>query len=95
MSLIIHRCPDCGHNDLQHAENPGAKKSCSFDWCPCHRSRRSVVAENPSEVIPTYDVNTKELIEAVTPPGEYAPGGPPTRLCACPSCVALHSEVAA
>lgn len=77
MSMLVHRCTDCGHLEQWHRGS-----QCSFGWCRC----RAANASPEPEVIPTFYVGSRDTV-----PGMHAPGTKPfgqdyASTCACDAC---------
>ncbi|WP_055696530.1 hypothetical protein [Streptomyces silaceus] len=95
MAYIGHRC-DCGHSDLQHAEDGTSTTlgRCAAEYgVTCSRTCGPL---NQSEVIPTFDCKGNR-VERVIVPGEGLPsesGASIVKTCPCESCTALHEQVA-
>jgi hypothetical protein len=92
MSVIVHRCRECGHNDLEHNEQPYKGRTCSLGWCTCSQVKAQVVT-SPSEVIPSWSADDGSLITKAHEPGSKVHlGGPVTvALCGCAACVAVFT----
>lgn len=90
MSVIIHRCPDCGHKDLEHPDVPNGKNTCCHGNCGCRAPRRTVAESNPSEVIPTFNLDNS-VNPIITTPGTAFHGI--VRTCACTDCKALCDKL--
>lgn len=93
MSMLVHRCTECGHGQHEHYESP---QRCSFGACRCTRTRGAVIAESAPEEVPTF------LRFGVESPSRLGPGdliahGSAGRLlmCTCDACVAAFSSGAA
>lgn len=92
MAVIVHRCPSCGHNDLEHITGiPSGKNTCCYAWCPCTTTRQQLAAEQPSEVIPSWNADTGEPITAIRTPGTRMDNG--TLVCGCGNCRGLCDQL--
>lgn len=85
MSLITHRCTECGHPDFWRLGRPGElANQCSECGCRC--------APGQPEVIPTFNL-ASQPVERIVPPGKPLTAGVPT--CGCAACKALHKQLTA
>lgn len=87
MSLIVHRCLNCRHNNMDHTD-----RECSMGACRC---KASEAVWSESEVIPAWRFGTGELVPALIEPGTKARlGGPSlTQVCGCDNCRALYGRL--
>lgn len=92
MSLIVHRCTECGHPDIFHRGN-----ECSYAQCHVGRMGRHEPQWGEPEVLPTWRAETGELVEQLAEPGSVFRGFGlvPEELCGCEECRALWRSAAA
>ena len=85
MSILIHRCDECGHSHHEHDQTVHKGRSCSFGWCPCSKVLAGVVS--PPELVPTFDGETNKEQDRVIEPGQKI-GSPffNVRACSCSPC---------
>jgi hypothetical protein len=79
MSLITHRCRNCGHPDYWRGE----AQTCPNRGCSCR------CTPGPPEVTPTFDL-AGQLVERMLEPGSKLSG---SRTCDCAACKALYAEL--
>ncbi len=83
MSLITHRCTNCGHPDYWRLDR-GETEHCADSRCACR------CAPGVPEVAPTFDL-AGQPVERITQPGERTGFG--VRTCGCKACKALYAEL--
>lgn len=64
MSMLVHICQECSHNDQQHTD-----RECSHGWCAC-KAGRSQLGRDPL-LIPTFK-DGKEVERVAEPGSKYA-----------------------
>ena len=85
MSLITHRCTDCGHPDYWRLTRMGENKAnCPADGCTCR------CVPGAPQVVPTFDLAGRP-VERVIKPGQPLYTGVPTHNC--DACKALYDEL--
>lgn len=85
MSYIGHRCTRCGHADARHHESGRRCTQC--------RTGCRELAPGPSELIPTWGVNSQP-VTTITPPGDRL-GFAGAAACNKDCCTAKHKELTA
>lgn len=88
MSLIIHRCTECGDPDFWHRDHQSSEPTvCDGLMCGSHR-----FTGGPSELLPTYS-DSGPVTSIVTPGSTWRGfGQKPVHACGCEKCKALHAE---
>ncbi|GAA4059662.1 hypothetical protein [Actinomadura miaoliensis] len=86
MSLIMHRCTNCGHPDYRrHRNDDGTLGRCD---CGCR------CTPGPSELAPTWDTAGRR-VESIAEPGTKAGRSNGIKTCGCDDCKALFTKLTA
>lgn len=84
MSLIMHRCTDCGHPDYRRPVEGAGRRAVCDGSCSCR------CTPGAPELAPTFDL-AGQRVERVIKPGDKLYAG--LTMCGCKACKALYAEL--
>lgn len=84
MSLITHRCTNCGHPDFRRLAKTQGKEICDDAGCGCR------CIPGAPELVPTYGLDGQP-VEKIVAPGAKTGFGVATH--DCKACKALYAEL--
>lgn len=91
--ILIHRCADCGHCDLETRARPAGngRTAAELSNTPCARTCKCLShTYGPPEVAPSF-TTTGRRIDSLTPPGAQMHTTLTT--CACDDCKAEYERL--
>lgn len=94
MTLLIHRCRECGHADHEHDEQSYKGRPCSYGYCTCSNVQADVRRE-PTVAIPRFG-DDRQPIAHVAKPGSRLVENPQAGVvwaCGCDSCHAAYAQM--